>query len=262
MVDIHCHVLPGVDDGAIDPEMSEAMLREAFDSGIEAIIATPHIDYRFGRDYFNHISKVFPETQKIAAGIGIELKLGAEIFHHEDNLKMIEKYPQFHLGDKEKYMLIETGFVDKPFGFKEAIFEIMSSGKKVILAHPERYRWLSEDRDVLDYLHHTGVLFQIDAGSITGVFSKRAQVFAWKLIEGGLVHSVGSDAHNLTGRSYLELSRAKSAVAEKLGESIAKTLFVDNNRAIMDGTDNIKIIPAMPKSKSILEIVSDFLINR
>lgn len=262
MVDIHCHVLPGIDDGAIDPEMSEAMLREAFDSGIKAIIATPHIDYRFGKNYFNHISKVFPETQKLASEIGIELKLGAEIFHHEDNLKLIEKYPQFHLGDNEKYVLIETGFIEKPFGLKEAIFEIMMSGKKVILAHPERYRWLSEDQDVLDYLHHTGVFFQIDAGSITGVFSKRAQVFAWELIESGLAHSVGSDAHNLTGRSYLELARAKSIVTEKFGESIAEILFINNNRAIMDGTDNIKIIPPLPKSKSILEIVSEFLTNR
>ena len=145
----------------------------------------------------------------------------------------------------------------KPFDFKENIFDIILNKKKVVLAHPERYKWLEEDRDLLEYLFNSGVLFQLDAGSLNGSFSRRAQSFGWELIDMGYAHCVGSDAHNLTGRSFKELAKARDQVLEKKGEEISKLLFQQNPLAIINGGEEIQNIPATIKAKSLLKRMSE-----
>jgi len=259
MVDTHCHILHGIDDGSRSKEMTGQMLDQAATAGIREIIATPHITPEDDERFVNEIVDRYQKTKIMAKLRNIDLYLGAEIYYSAMIQEQLEKWKSLYLGNNELFILLESSFIQKPFNFKELVFNLQVSGIKVVFAHPERYRWLSEDRDMLEYLFNSGVFFQLDAGSINGKYSRRAQKFAWELLDSGYAHLVGSDAHNTTGRSFLELLEAKELITRSRDARTAEILFESNPHNILHGKNEIIVINKRVKEVTLLNRITNFM---
>ena len=196
--DLHSHLLPGLDDGVqLFEEMEEIVLR--FQKlGYTKLITTPHVMSDFYKNTTEGILKKCDEvnTWLKSKSINIPIEAAAEYYLDEDLLKKAEEnFPLLTLG--EKYLLFETNFLTEPFQLKEFIFTITSQGYKPILAHPERYIYLQDNFEKVEDLLNRGIYFQLNMSSISGYYSKGAQKLAYKLIDKGWVHFIGSDCHNL-----------------------------------------------------------------
>jgi protein-tyrosine phosphatase len=227
MVDLHSHILPGIDDGASDVDEMQVMLSIAAESGIRKIVATPHINEESSDAYLDLIQKKYNELKEtIAREYEIELVLGGEILIYPEISDDLDRLKPFlFAGDS---MLLECRFINKPYAFKDIIFALKMKGIRVILAHPERYRWMEEDAPLLDYLLQNGVLMQLDAGSLNGVFSKRAQQFARRMLAAGQVHFIASDAHNTGSRSFSEMAISQQYLSKKYDTGLADLLLHKN----------------------------------
>jgi protein-tyrosine phosphatase len=259
MIDLHCHVLPSLDDGAGDIVVSESMLGQAAASGIKEIVATPHVGPDTAEEYYKNMLEKYEILKGRAEKYHIKLHLGAEIFHSPVILKQLEKWPELFLDNKDKYILLEASFLQKPHGLKEIIFELNLRGIKVVIAHPERYFWLADDEDILDYMIHSGVIFQLDAGSLTGSFSRKVMKFGWEMIEKGIAHYVASDAHNVGGRSFNELLKAREFVFRNRGKEVSELLFNRNPSAVLNGDADIPPVPPGERREKLMDIISGFL---
>ncbi|APC41954.1 tyrosine-protein phosphatase [Clostridium estertheticum] len=201
MIDIHSHILPGIDDGSKNMEMSIKMLKMAEEKGTKTIVATPH--YIRGR-YENHYDKIFALHQEVKlasknAGLKIEVLLGQEV--------MLDKYALNLCKEKKirgingtSYMLIEFPMDKLPNDSLDLIYELRVLGIKPIIAHPERYEYIIESLPNINDFITEGCLFQINAGSLQGVFGKQVQKCAKLLVKEGLVNFIASDAHSINRR--------------------------------------------------------------
>ena len=259
MVDLHCHLLPELDDGAGNLQDSIQMLEQAAASGITDIVATPHVGSETRDEYYALIGKRYETVKAFAEKYHINLYYGAEIFHSTVINEQLKKWPGMFLDIHGKYVLVETSFMQKPLGLKEMVFELNMQGIRVVFAHPERYLWLTDETDLKDYLVHSGVLFQLDAGSLNGTFSNRVMRYAWEMIDEGLAHFVASDAHNTGGRSFMEMLKAREQVLREKGIDAAELLFEINPRKVLNGEVNIRPVPKSENKNSFLQKVTDLL---
>jgi protein-tyrosine phosphatase len=195
--DIHSHLLAGIDDGAKTLEDSLALIRKLQDAGYTRFVTTPHIMSDFYRNTPEIITEKLAELRQYLKDNQVEVTIEAAAEYYADDwfMRMVSH------GDKlltfgDNYILIETGFQDKPKYLKQAIFDLKTSGYKPVFAHPERYQYLYNDFKTLEELYELGVLLQINLNSIAGYYGKTAQIFAEKLIAKGMVHWVGSDCHH------------------------------------------------------------------
>jgi len=194
-VDIHSHLIPGLDDGAKDMKESLALLCALESIGYKKVITTPHIMV----DAYNNTSKSIKEgLQNLAfkakeAGINVEIEVAAEYYLDEGFL------PHLHKGDilsiAEKYILFETSYISKPLRFDEIVFEIVSAGYKPLLAHPERYRYIHNLKEEYSILKSKGISFQININSFGGHYGKEAKIKAEFLNKNGMIDFLGSDTH-------------------------------------------------------------------
>lgn len=195
--DIHCHVLPGVDDGSPDTTTSVELVRRMHEWGISRIIATPHItDVTFP----NTPDTLDPPLEELrsaleANGIDVELQRASEnriddFFRSQLDAGVITPYPG-------NYLLVENSFVQEPWQLDQFLFDLKIKGFMPVLAHPERYHYYFEDHpERYDMLHNSGTLFQINLLSLAGYYSKKEKKTAEKLIEKGYVDFLGTDLHN------------------------------------------------------------------
>lgn len=217
MIDIHTHILPGLDDGADSMEMSLAMARTAAAEGITDIIATPH--HANGK-YLNPGSDVRTAVWNFQSrlqleGIPITVHPGQEIRVHDDLLDAAERGELLALADSA-YMLIELPSGEIPARFEELLHELVVLGVKPIIAHPERNRAIREKPRLLGELVEQGALAQVTTHSLLGDFGDSVKKAAWTLCRMGYIQFVSSDAHHVERRNF-SLKRAYEAITDQLG---------------------------------------------
>ena len=196
MIDLHSHILPGLDDGARTIEDSRALAERAAADGISAIAATPHVRADYPTTPAQMEAGVAALRADFAAhGIGVEVVHGGEI-----DLEALEdlgedELRRFSLGQSGRYVLVETPYSGWPLDLEQRLFGLTVLGLVPVLAHPERNAEVQEAPARLGPLVEQGALVQITAASLDGRIGKRSKETAGKLIQEGLAHLVASDAH-------------------------------------------------------------------
>jgi protein-tyrosine phosphatase len=200
VIDLHCHVLPGVDDGPRTTEGSLELARAAAAAGIETLVATPHVTPDC-RNRADGIMLAVDELNRSLAreGIAVEVLPGAEVALSE--LDAIEPAELSRLGlGGGPWLLVEPPFTQVAFGLEPMVLELVRDGRHVVLAHPERCPALLRDRRVVRSLADAGVLMSITAASLVGRFGGHVRGYALELAREGLIHNVTSDAHDAVRR--------------------------------------------------------------
>jgi protein-tyrosine phosphatase len=195
MVDMHSHVLPGIDDGAKNPEESIALIRKMMALGIKKIIATPHIMADYYKNNATTINNALTilKAELVKENIDIEIEAAAEHYFDELFEERMKKRELMTMGDN--YVLFEFSFISQPPNVIPVVQKLKDMGYKPILAHPERYPYL--DIEQLTTLHGWGISFQINTISLTGYYGKETKKAAENLIDQQLVDFISSDMHHL-----------------------------------------------------------------
>ncbi len=250
MVDLHHHLVFGVDDGSPDLETSVAMVEMAVSDGITHIVATPHANAEFHYDREAHEAKLQQIREALPADTAsaITLGLGCDFHLNFENTTSIQKSKETYQINRGPYLLIELADTSIPQRMDELLYDLRVLGLVPILTHPERNATLQRSRNRLAEWLRTDLLVQVTAGSITGNFGKTAERVAWELLENNWTHFVSSDAHNLTRRTP-RMSDAYKLVAKRVGEDIAERLFVTNPLAVFEG----RALSAQPEPKGVFE---------
>lgn len=235
MVDLHTHVLPGIDDGADTLAEAAAMCRRAAAEGAEVVVATPHLRHAaFWNGDRGQLEDLLAQLADELAG-EVEVVLGGEVALNSESIEELYALPGGDLPTLagSRYVLVELDWHGLGPDVSEVVYELGLRGLVPVIAHPERVRWLAGDLDLLESLVERGALLQLTAMSLTGEIGRRTQVLSESLLEAGLVHFVASDAHDLRVRPP-GLLRAAAAVAARFGDETVRRLFVDNPRAVVD----------------------------
>ena len=232
MVDLHCHILPGLDDGAKTWEDSLAMAEAAIADGITHVVATPHASSEYSFD-FQRVRSVLAELNDKLAGRMI-LASGCDFHLDHENLLALRRDPRPYCINQNDYLLVEFNEFSIPPSMDQTLHELCLLGLRPIITHPERNAILRIHSERLNKWITQGCYVQITAGSLTGIFGPAPQQHAWTWLTNGIVHFVSSDAHN-TGRRPLKLKFAYDEVAARLGAERARYLLLDNPLAAFEG---------------------------
>lgn len=239
LVDVHCHVLPGVDDGAPDLEASLGMLRAATAGGTAVVVATPH--QHPGR-YPNepaplraaHRRLIEARQRLVDRGEVLpEILLGAEVHLQDDLPRRVRDGERLTLAGGP-YLLLELPDVFAMSLVEELVYELRLADVVPVLAHPERCGGIVREPGRLRRLVGLGALAQVTAASVDGSFGQPCRQLTDSFLRAGLVHAVASDAHDLERRPP-SLAAARRRVQELLGDEVARRLFVDNPLALAEG---------------------------
>ena len=196
-VDLHSHLLPGIDDGVDSLEASIKVIKGFENLGFKKLITTPHIMHDF---YKNGPDTILPLLEEVKAEIkkeeiNIELEAAAEYYLDEYFMDLLDSDEEI-LTFGENYVLFELSFMSKPLTLREAIFKLQTKGYKPILAHVERYIYFHKSFDELHEIKNSGVFFQLNLLSLSGYYSKNVKLMAQKLVAEGMIDFIGSDCHN------------------------------------------------------------------
>jgi protein-tyrosine phosphatase len=234
-VDIHCHLLPGIDDGAKDLSESLAMAQLAVDDGTTTIIATPHQLGNFGHNSGAGIRRRVDELQQHLheAGVPLTVLPGADVRIEPGMVQRITQGEVLTLGDHRRHVLLELPH-ELYLSLEPVLDELWRHKIVGILSHPERNEGILRKPDVLAPLVHAGCLMQITAGSLCGTFGVACREMCERLLAEGLVHFVASDGHGPRSRRPL-LRRAFERVAELTDEQTALDLCSHNPAAVAAG---------------------------
>ncbi|MGI4740691.1 MAG: tyrosine-protein phosphatase [Janthinobacterium lividum] len=219
--DMHSHLLPGLDDGAETLAHSLDMLRELRSLGFRKLVMTPHIMGDFYKNTPAGIRAALAALQLAAAeaGLGdVELACAAEYYLDEWlGQKLANGTELLSFGSNNRYLLLETSFLNEPFNLQATIFELKAAGYRPVLAHPERYVYLYGRFAELEKMRQEyGVLLQLNLNSLAGYYSPAARKVAEKLIDGRLVDFVGTDTHHLRHTAMLANKTQHSPYFRKL----------------------------------------------
>lgn len=236
MIDIHSHILPGLDDGSRSMGETLKMVRQLYEAGFKTLIATPHVFE--GRDFLSpmEILTAVKEVrlQVAEAGIPVEIFPGAENYIFPDMAKWASAGKLMTLGNTSKYLLLEFPLLEIPLYADQVFFELQVLGLTPVLAHPERYRGLVGEPERLLGWAKKGVLLQLDLRSLDGKYGPQAKRLAEVMLRSDLVHLVGSDAHRVARSEFTyveDLERVKGIV----GESRFRDVTVDSPRNVLEG---------------------------
>lgn len=235
-VDIHCHILPGMDDGAQTLEDSLALAREAVANGVGEIIATPHLN----RDLFPFSSaKADAAYNRLKealkdADIPISLHLGAEV-KASPNISEGLKSGAIPTLAGSRYLLLELPFDVMPPFARELVFQIQLAGITPILAHPERNSQFQRNPSLLEPFLSAGCLAQINSTSLTGYLGRSSQKAAIALLTRGWVHIIGSDGHKAGSRG-INFKEAVALAARHVGFDEAQKLVRENPKRLLENT--------------------------
>jgi len=245
MVDVHCHILPGLDDGPDSIEESLAMAEAAISDGITHVVATPHCNSEYPFDYA-YVQRL---RDRLQSEVGDRLKLatGCDFHLNPENLNALRTDASQFCINQRDYLLVEFNEISIPPSMDETLHNLQLQGLRPVITHPERNAILRRQPERLAKWVRLGCVVQVTAGSITGTFGPRAQEDSMCWIAKGIVHIVASDAHN-TKRRPLRLQPAYRAVSEQFGATKAQALFVDNPLAAFEGRD-LPYIPEIPDEK-------------
>ena len=239
MVDIHCHILPDVDDGSESWEMTTQMCRMAAYDGITHIVATPHCDghYEYDREHFTDMLATLSE---VADG-KLTFSIGCDFHFSPNNLEEAMANPRrFAIGDTQ-YLMIEFDHHGIPANAGEQLMAVISRGMVPIITHPERNLYLMKNLDTVQRFVDEGCLVQVTANALTGFWGPKSKKAAEKLLQKHAVHIVASDAHDLTLRPPV-LSEARTRITNLVGADVADALVTHNPAAVVSGQS----VPPLP----------------
>ncbi len=232
MVDIHCHILPEVDDGAKDWPTALEMCRLAEADGIDHIVASPHANDEFQYDRDRHEERLQKLRESYTGSLSFTL--GCDFHFSYDNIQDAIRHPERYRIGGGPYLLVEFSDFALPPRTGDHLATLMQAGLVPIVTHPERNPILQRNlSDLIDWVEQ-GVLVQITGNSLTGRWGSVAKRTAERLIAAQAVHVVATDAHGVKDRRP-ELSPARAEVAKLAGAEAADALFEHNPRAIVQG---------------------------
>ncbi|MDM7494019.1 tyrosine-protein phosphatase [Lentilactobacillus kefiri] len=238
MIDLHCHLLPGVDDGSKSMDISLKLANDAVRDGIDYALLTPH---HMNGVYLNHKKEVIQQTQKFQVELDrhkISLKVfpGQEVRINGDLLTALDQDDILFADEGGRYLMLEFPDDDVPSYTSTMIYELMQRGIIPIIVHPERNKKIMEQPDILYDLLNEGCLSQITASSYVGIFGHKVQKFSKQLIRTGQAYVFASDAHDLPNRKY-EMTNAFAKLNHEFGNDYVSRLS-ENAKKIING-DNI-----------------------
>jgi protein-tyrosine phosphatase len=235
MIDIHCHILPGLDDGAESLAVSIAMAEMAVADGVTHLVCTPHITPGV---YHNTSDGIASQVAALQGeldlrGIPLRLAAGADIHISPTLVADLDAGIAPTLAGS-RAILFEPPHHVLPPRMDQAVARLIAAGYVPVITHPERLSWIESRYDVVVALSDMGAPLQLTAGSITGGFGKRPQYWAERILDEGRADVIASDAHNTRARSP-RLSHARDRVAARLGEAEAENLVLWRPAALLNG---------------------------
>ena len=231
MVDIHCHLLPGIDDGPKSWEATLEMCARAVADGVTHLVATPHCNHRYAYDrtacqaLLDCLRERFPTC---------DFSLGCELNVSQENLEKLRAHSALYTIGNTRYLLVEFNHFDLPLHMNNALSEFIGLGLLPIIVHPERNVLLQRRMDLLEEWISFGCLTQITAGSLTGFWGPAPKKASEALLKQNLVHIIASDAHD-SGRRAPVLSKSREVAAKIVGNKCATTLVSEIPAAIVRG---------------------------
>jgi protein-tyrosine phosphatase len=232
MVDLHSHILPGLDDGARSMEESLAMLRLAAGAGVTDMVATTHANDQFAFDPLV-VARTIAEVQQ-ACGENPQIHYGCELHLTPENVAKALRHPEQYSIGRRGYVLVEFSDFSIPASAGQVLGQMLGAGMVPIVAHPERNPLLRGRQRELEKWIENGCLVQVTGQSLSGRFGKEARSAVLEWMKRGLVHFVASDAHDLQHRPP-GLEAAYRQVEALFGEAMARRLFLENARCVLDG---------------------------
>lgn len=239
MIDLHSHILPELDDGSQSLRESLAMARMAVDSGITAMVATPHCaDDRSWETYeaWQLLSQALSENE-----IPLKLFPGMEIFGTPDTVRMLREGKLFTLNGS-RYPLIEFSFRSDGEEETAILRSVCKAGFRPVVAHPERYGYVQRDPRLVNRWHRMGCLFQVNRGSLLGRFGSRAQETAFELVNRGFASVVASDAHSPRMRTPW-MADVQQLLTEEISAQCARVLLKENPKKILKDEEIPPVVP-------------------
>ena len=255
MIDIHSHILPGVDDGAQTIEESLDLAREAVREGIHKIIATPH--HKNGK-YENRKLEIIGKVSELNEILKIE-EIPLEVLPGQETRIYGEIIQEYKLGeivtlnDGGNYLFIELPSAHVPRYTEQLLVDIQFERLTPIIVHPERNQELLRNPDILYHFVKNGALTQVTAASVSGAFGKTIQNFSMQLVEYNLTHFIASDAHHIKSRSF-KMNEAFDVIEKKFGVDWID-LFLGNAELLVQGKPVIREIPEKIRKKKFLGIL-------
>jgi protein-tyrosine phosphatase len=233
MIDLHCHILPGIDDGASDVSVSLAMAKASVSQGITTVACTPHILPGLYHNSGPQIRLAAAQLQEILdqAEVPLRLTTGADAHITPDFIAGLRSGRLLSLADS-RYVLVEPPHHTAPPQLEEFFFKLVVAGYVPILTHPERLSWVPARYEAIKRLVGAGVWMQITAGSLAGAFGRTALYWAHRMLDEGCVHLLASDAHDTTQRPQ-NLAAGYECAAKRVGVEEAQRLVLTRPSAVL-----------------------------
>jgi len=251
VIDLHSHILPGIDDGAPDIEASLAIARMAVEDGIKVMAATPHFMPGVYDNEANDVRARVAHLQDALqqSGIPLQLVTGCDAHIRPDFAACLREGKILTINDT-RYVLFEPPHITMPQRMDELLFNVLASGFVPILTHPERLRWIENSYAMMVQLVKQGVLMQITCGSLTGRFGQRPQYWAKRMMAEGMVHILATDTHD-TKKRPPSMANGFDIATSELGLEEAKNLVLIRPAMILDNLPVDQLPPvAVHKSNS------------
>ncbi|MFS0821466.1 tyrosine-protein phosphatase [Bacillus sp. 1P02SD] len=251
MIDIHCHILPCLDDGAKDLDETIKMAKSAVQEGITQIIATPHYKKK---EYENTKEKILQAVEMVnrelsQAKIPLTILPGQEPRIDGELLQDYQKGEILSLNNGGKYLFIEFPSGHVPRYSEQLLFDLQLNGLTPVIVHPERNSEIIENPDILYKLVKNGACTQITTSSVTGHFGKKIKKFTLQLVKHNLTHFLASDAHNLSNRPF-RMKEALDVLVKEYGVAV-DYYFRENAELLIENKTVIKDTPERIKAKKI-----------
>ncbi|QAY67714.1 tyrosine-protein phosphatase [Paenibacillus protaetiae] len=248
MIEIHTHILPGIDDGAADWDMALQLAQSAAAQGITDIIATPH---HRNSSHYNPAQSVVTLTEQLnerlaAAGIAVTVHPGQEVHLHRELLDHWQKGELLTLANGP-YMLLEMPHSRVPEYMESIVYELGIAGIRAVIPHPERNAEVARHPDKLEQLVELGALAQVTSASLLGGYGKGIERLSWSLCKKGFIHLISSDAHHPVRRG-IQLAEAYEQAERQLGAEWSG-YYRDNAAAVLAGKPiDAEFRPALQKA--------------
>ena len=251
MIDLHCHILPGVDDGPKNMDESLEMVRIFENAGYRRVLATPHqvpgTTWMRSIEEIRHLLAELNHAIKVE-GLELDVQPGMEISFDPLIPDLLEKGRLLTLGSTS-YVLIETPFQQLPLGWEQVIFAILSKGYFILLAHPERCVQVSANPQLVDRLIKSGVYLQVNWDSFLGYHGRAALRMAHHLADSGYIHCLATDSHNPQERHAAHVKLAAAKIKKLIGPDNLQRIASENPMRILRNTLPLPMMTPDPKTE-------------